>query len=371
MRILKAISPTARLMDTRKPDMKVVKGIVIGLLLMLGGLVLFPEAKYVPYMPDEGYLADSANYNVPLMPEDWTWDYFITSDGTKIRWGETSAEGSKASVVLIPGYTSSMDMYGEHVSILAKRGYHVVGFDLRGQGGSDRHRSEHSEKLYAEDFGVYSDDVAEFITAQNYPKNLPLIIFGSSFGGHVALRLEGDHETGVDGLVLLAPAYRPNTAPFSIGLTKTMTGFAKLIGKDNRFAPAQGEWRPDGTDLTVGSDCASEPKRLYLRDTVFVRKPEQRVGGVTNNYVHGMISSGELLQTPDFAAKIDLPIHMIVAENDVVIDSLTSEAACTDGLKDCKLVKLPNTGHCLMLENDSVLIAIFDELELLYERLIP
>ena len=369
MRALNAIKLTAKRMAIRKLDMKFVKLIVIVLLVLFGGLILIPETKYVPYMPDDSYLADSAAYNVPSMPEGWAWDFFQTSDGTKIRWGETRADDSKASVLLLPGYTSSMDMYGEHVSMLAKRGYHVVGVDLRGQGGSDRHRSEHPEKLYAEDFGVYSDDVAGFIKAQDYPQNFPLIIFGSSFGGHVALRLEGDHETGVDGLLLLAPAYRPNTAPFSVGFTKTMTGFAKLVGKGKRFAPVQGEWRPDGTDLTVGSDCASEPKRLYLRDTVFVRKPEQRVGGVTNNYVRGMISSGELLQTSDYAAKIDLPIHMVVAENDVIIDSPTSEAACTNGLADCKLVKLPKTGHCLMLENDNVLNAIFDELDALYARL--
>lgn len=341
------------------------------LLVILGGFILIPEAKYGPYTPDDGYLADSAAYNVPSMPEGWEWNYFQASDGTKNRWGEIAADNAKATVIVIPGYTSSMDMYGEHVSMIAARGYDVVGFDLRGQGGSDRHRTSQPEKLYAENFGIYSDDVAEFIAAQNYPQDVPLIILGSSFGGHVALRLIGDHDTGVDGLLLLAPAYRPNTAPFSIGLTKTMTEFAKVIGKDKRFAPGQGEWRPDGTDLTVGSYCASEPKRLYLRDTVFVRKPEQRVGGVTNNYVHGMISSGELLQTPEYAAKIDVPIHMVVAENDVVIHSPTSEAACTNGLADCKLVKLPNTGHCLMLEDDNVLNDIFDEVDALYARLTP
>lgn len=150
-----------------------------------------------------------------------------------------------------------------------------------------------------------------------------------------------------------------------------MTGLAEWTGKDKRFAPGQSRWRPDGTDLTVGSNCASNPNRLYLRDTVFIRKPEQRVGGATNNYVRGLISSGALLQTPDFAAKIDVPIHMVVAENDVIIHSPTSEAACMNGLADCKLVKLPKTGHCLMLEGDDVLNAIYDELDALFERLTP
>lgn len=350
--------------------MKFIKIAAFSILVLLGGLVLFPEANYAPYTPDDNYLADSATYNVPPMPEDWAWNYFTVSDGTKIRWGQTKADNAKATIIVIPGYTSSMDMYGEHVSMLAERGYNVVGFDLRGQGGSDRHRYYQPEKLYAKTFGVYSDDVAEFITKQNYSPDIPLLVLGSSFGGHVALRLIGDHDTQVDGLALLAPVYLPNTAPLSIGAIKMMTGFAKLIGKNQRFLLFQGDWRPDGTDLTVGSDCASNPKRLYLRDTVFVRKPEQRVGGVTNNYIHEMISSGELLQTPEFTVKIDVPVHMIVAENDIVIDARASEAACTDGLADCKLVKIPETGHCLMLESDDVLDAIFDEVDALYARLI-
>jgi lysophospholipase len=349
--------------------MKFLKLISLSLLILLGGLILFPEAKYAPYTPDDSYLADSANYNVPPMPEDWTWSYFATWDDTKIRWGQTERRDGEPSVLLIPGYTSSMDMYGEHVSMLAARGYHVLGLDLRGQGGSDRHRSIQPEKLYANNFGVYSDDVAELIDSLTFLKERPFVIIGSSFGGHVALRLVGDHDTTVDGLVLLAPAYVPNTAPFSVGLTKTMTGFAKLIGKDQHYAPGLGDWRPDGTDLTVGSDCASDPTRLYLRDTVFVRKPEQRVGGATNNYVRGMIKSGELLRSESYAAKLDIPIHMVVAEKDVIIDSAVSEAACMEGLPDCKLVKLPGTGHCLMLENDTVINAIYDEVDALIARL--
>ena len=349
--------------------MRILKTISIAALIVVGGIVLFPEAKYAPYRPDESYLKDSANYNVPPMPDDWTWESFSTWDGTKIRWGQTARSDGEPSVLLIPGYTSSMDMYGEHVYMLAERGYHVMGLDLRGQGGSDRHRSTHPEKLYANNFGVYSDDVSELIDSLPGLKDRPFVIVGSSFGGHVALRLVGDHETTVDGLVLLAPAYVPNTAPFSVGLTKMMTGLAKLVGKDKRYAPGLGDWRPDGTDLTVGSDCASDPTRLYLRDTVFVRKPEQRVGGATNNYVRGIISSGELLRSESYQARLDVPIYMIVAETDVIIDSAVSETACTDGLPDCKLTKLPGTGHCLMLENDEVIGAIYDEVDALFARL--
>ena len=80
------------------------------------------------------------------------------------------------SVMLIPGYTSSMDMYGEHVAMLAVRGYHVMGLDLRGQGGSDRHFPKQPETLWVEDFSVYSDDLAGFIKSQNLMVKMGLLL---------------------------------------------------------------------------------------------------------------------------------------------------------------------------------------------------
>lgn len=339
------------------------------ILIILGGLVLFPEANYAPHTPDESYLADSANYVVPSMPDDWTWNSHLAKDGTKIRWGETSRSPDKPTVIFLPGYTSSLDIYGEHMAMLAARGYNAVGLDLRGQGGSGRHRSEQPEKLFAENFGVYSDDVVDFIKAQNFAPNHPVIILGSSFGGHVALRMAGDHDAPLSGLVLLAPAYVPNTAPFSIGAAKSLTAFAKLIGKDMRYAPGQTDWKPFGTDLTAPNDCASNIKRLYMRDTLFVRRPEQRVGGVTNNYLRGLITSGEMMLSPEYAAKIELPVTMVLAQEDVVIDGETSKSACTDLLPNCKAVVLPQTGHCLMFESDTVINAIFDEIDTLAAQL--
>lgn len=350
---------------------KLWKSLALFFGVLLALMIIWPEAKYTPFTPNESYLADSAAYDLPAMPQGWEWNYHAASDGTKLRYGTMPArETDRAVVITVPGYTSSMDMYGEHVGLLAARGYRVMGFDLRGQGGSARHRAAYPEKLYAKNFGVYSDDLAGFIKAQNFNSDRPVVLLGSSFGGHVSMRMAGDHDTQVDGLVLLAPVIAPNTAPFPFWLTKAMTGFAGLIGKGEAYAPGQGDWVPDGEDLTLPSTCASEPKRLYLRDTLFVRKPEQRVGGATNNYVYGMITSGERLKQRDYAARIDLPIRMVTAQKDIVVDGPMAEAACRDSLPNCTLIRLPDTGHCLMLENDAVLANIFDELDKLTAQLI-
>ena len=345
-----------------------ISAFVLAILILI--VVIWPEKKHVIFTPDAGYLAKSAEYNLPNLPPDWEDYTFESAEGTAIRWGETGNRAAgKATVLFIPGYTSSMDMYGYHVNQIASRGYHVAGLDLRGQGRSGRHRDSQPEKLYADDFNVYADDVARLIKAQGFGDDKPLIVLGSSFGGHISLLLAGDFDASVDGLVLLAPAYEPNTAPLSLGMTKAVVGAAKLLGKSKQYAATQGPWRPDGTDLTAPSDCSSYPPRLYLRDTLFVRDPSQRVGGATNQYLSGLIRSGEYLQTDAFEARVTVPVEMIAAETDTIINNAVSEDACVNGLPNCTLTILPGTGHCLTLENDDVLGAIFDKIDVIFSAI--
>lgn len=349
---------------------RVLLGLLLIVLLALLALLFWPEAKYEPHEPSDEYLKRSAAYLVPDLPPDWTYHMHEAEDGLKVRWGETgNRAGGRATVLFIPGYTSTLDIHGDHIYGLASRGYHVVGIDLRGQGGSERHRESHPEKLWAENFGVYSDDVAEIIRAKNFGTDRPLILLGSSFGGHAALRAAADHDVPIAGMVLLAPAYAPNTAPYTLAQTKRLGKIAVSIGRSEEYAPGQGNWKPDSQDLTLPSDCASYPPRLYMRDAIFVRHPEQRVGGVTNQWVYGMITSGEYLREDEVEAKIDMPITMIAAERDVIIDSKVSEDACTDGLPNCTLKIYPDTGHCLTLENDDVLTKIYDDVDEIFEQI--
>lgn len=330
----------------------------------------WPEKPHVIYEPPADYVERTKAYNVPPFPEGWTFDYYTAEDGTKIRWGQTARkDNAKGTLIFIPGYTSTLEMAGDVFLQLSNRGYHVMGYDIRGQGGSDRHRPEQPEKLYVKDFSVYGDDLNGFV--KSLPEDIPrpLMIMGSSLGGAVATRGVGDHDMAVEGLVLLAPAYQPLTAPYSIGQIKLMGGLAKLFGKEKYFALGLGPWRPDGLDLTQPSDCSSYPERLYLRDVNYVRHPALRVGDVTPNFLGEMIENGEIVTDSRYAAKLNVPITMIVADVDVIINSPVSEAACTDIFPDCKLVELPGTGHCLTLEDDTVFAAMWDEVDRLHARL--
>lgn len=351
-----------------------IKRSLLFLLALIGlGLITFyvwPEKSYTPYQVDAAYQAQVDNFIVPDMPPDWTWKSFEAQDGTRLRWGETgNTHAAKATIIWVPGYTATLNMYGEHFDDLARRGYHVVGLDLRGQGGSERHRADQPEKLWVKNFGVYSDDVAAFISHLPMRDGQPLILSGISFGGHVVTRTLGDHDLPVDGLYLIAPGLRPQTTPYTFEQAKRMMDIIRMFGKSNHYAYGQGNWRPDGFDFTQGSDCSSNPKRLYLRDTIFTRDPAQRVGGVTNHWGTEFFKSSEYILRPGFLETIEQPVTIISASHDTLVVTEYNSRACADQIPNCREVMPPNTGHCLPQESDAVLNTMYDEFDTLLARI--
>lgn len=351
---------------------KFLLGLIGLIVISLAVIILWPEKKYEPYHVSAEYQAQVDAFNVPGMPPDWTWKSHQAEDGTRLRWGETgNRDAARASVVIVPGYTATLDMYGEHVDYLARSGMHVVGVDMRGQGGSERHREEQPEKLWVDDFSVYSDDLAAFIEAQAFPQNRPTILLGISFGGHVATRMAGDHETRIDGLFLIAPALRPMAQPYTLEEATRLVNVARRFGKARHYTPGQGNWQPDGFDFTVGSNCSSNPKRLYYRDVIFTRNPDQRVGGVTNQWGAEFFESSFYVLGDGYLEAIDIPVSIISADHEDFVVTEVNSDACDTRFPNCREVRIPGTGHCLLQESDEVLQLMFDEIDALIEWAAP
>jgi alpha-beta hydrolase superfamily lysophospholipase len=350
---------------------RVLKG--FGLIILLSVLAFFfwPEKKYEPYQVSAEFQAQVDAFYLPDMPPDWTWRSFETSDGTKLRWGETGNSGAaKATLIMIPGYTATMSMYGEHVDMLARRGYHVVGIDMRGQGGSERHRESQPEKLWVEDFKVYSDDLAAFVKSLDRSEDTPLISVAISFGGHVGLRMAGDHPDLVDGLFLLAPAIQPKAGEMSFEQAKSLMQWARRLGKSKHYLQGNENWKPFRNDLSEANIdlCSSNPKRLPNRDVVFTRNPAERVGGVTAQWGAEFFESSEYIRADGYLEQIDVPMVMVSAEVDHFVVTDVNQSACDSRFANCQRLDLQGAGHCLLQESDAHLDEMFNSLDALLER---
>ncbi len=350
---------------------RVLKGFGFFLILTSLAFYFWPEKSYEAFQVDAAYQAQVDAFNLSDMPADWVWKRFVAQDGTGLRWGETGNAGAaKATVIIIPGYTATMSMYGEHVDMLARRGYHVIGIDLRGQGGSDRHRESQPEKLWIEEFRIYSDDLAEFIEALPDTER-PVIPMAISFGGHVAVRMAGDYPDLVDGLFLMAPALQPKAGDMSFEDAKLLMTWARRLGKSKHYLSGEGNWKPVGDDLSVANIdmCSSNAARLPNRDVVFTRYPVERVGGVTVQWGAEFFKSSEYVRKAGYLEKIDIPMTMVSAEVDHFVVTEVNQQACSTRFPNCVKLDLKGAGHCLFQESDVLLEEMFSSLDALTSKI--
>lgn len=343
---------------------------MFGLVLLLGALAFFfwPETSYKPHQVSAEYQAQVDAFDLADMPPDWIWKIFEAEDGTKLRWGETgNGKAAKATLVMVPGYTATMSMYGEHVDMLARRGYHVVGIDLRGQGGSQRHRESQPEKLWVDDFKVYSDDLAGFIKTLPKSGEQPIIPVAISFGGHVGIRMAGDHPGLIDGLFLMAPAIEPKAGDMSFDQAQSLMNWARRLGKSKHYLQGNDNWKPFQPDLSKANIdmCSSNPERLPNRDVVFTRNPSERVGGVTAQWGAEFFESSLYIREPGYLENIDVPVAIISAEVDHFVMTDVNQSACDSRFPNCQKLDLAGAGHCLLQESDAHLKEMFDKLDAL------
>jgi acylglycerol lipase len=131
-----------------------------------------------------------------------TIDRATARDGTSIlvrHWAPASGP-AWANVLLVHGLAEHSGRY-EHVGDhLAAAGLDVHGMDLRGFGGSGGRRA------WVARWSELHDDVEERITAIRSASELPVVLYGHSLGGLVALGYVLDGRTAPDLLVLSAPA---------------------------------------------------------------------------------------------------------------------------------------------------------------------
>jgi len=347
--------------------------VLLGAALIIAGLVFYfwPEKAYKPHQVSPEFQAQVDAFHIPDIPPDWTWKSFETADGTKLRWGETgNGKAAKASVIVIPGYTATLRMYGEHIDMLARRGYHVIGIDMRGQGGSERHRADQPEKLWVKDFSVYSDDLAAFIKTLPRNPDQPLIPMPISFGGHVGLRMAGDYPGLVDGLFLIVPAIQPKAGDMSFERAKYLMKWAQRLGKDKHYLQGHGNWKPFNEDLTTANIdmCSSNPNRLPYRDVIFTRYPTERVGGITAQWGAEFFESSLYVRKDGYLEAIDIPVSIISAEVDHMVETAVNQKACDTRFPNCKRTDLVGAGHCVWQESDAILEHVFDELDALLDR---
>jgi pimeloyl-ACP methyl ester carboxylesterase len=114
-------------------------------------------------------------------------------DGTRIRYVET---GTGPPVVLLHGLGASIYTWREIIGPVAAAGFHVVAFDNRGFGGSDRPTSGY----HAADYGSLTVHFLDSLHLSD------VVLVGHSMGGEIAALATLEAPSNVRALVLIDAA---------------------------------------------------------------------------------------------------------------------------------------------------------------------
>jgi len=152
---------------------------------------------------------------------EWPWESFDGLEMYGRAW--TPAGKPKATVVLVHGHGEHTGRYEHVAAVLTKKGYALLGFDLRGHGKSGGKRGQ------TPSYQALLDDIGAFLkqAGERYP-DLPCFLYGHSLGGNLVLNFALRRKPDLRGVIATSPwlklAFEPPAA--QVRLARLMNSFA-------------------------------------------------------------------------------------------------------------------------------------------------
>jgi lysophospholipase len=275
------------------------------------------------------------------------------SDGVGIRtarWRPTARKGPKGTVVVMGGRAEFIERYSEVIIELRRRGFHVVAFDWRGQGGSDR-STGNARKGHVRRFPDYLLDIDTVMTGIMPKMPKPWFGLAHSMGAALCLEAARVGRLPLSRLVALAPmiglsmVVRPRLAQVSAFLLDKL-----FLGKS--FVPGGGE-TSIATKPFAGNRLTGDAARYARNADLSAQRPELAVGDPTIRWVQEAFAFMKHMSDPATPLDIRLPTLVIAAGADPVVSTPAVERFAAR-LKTGLALVLPGSRHEILHETDDI-----------------
>lgn len=325
--------------------------IAIVVVLFAAMLVLLAREKAAPEVPVPADALSVFEDSRFAQPAGWQWESMETAAGT-VRWGHAGPATPRAVVLFFPGYSAPLEIYFESFTRMLDVGYAVIAMDWPGQGGSSR-GSTNLQKIHATSLDGHVDAarILDSATRDLYAADLRIVV-ALSMGAQLGARVIAAQDEPFAAAALITPAFglyggRPNAAE------RVLLSTMNRVGYGERYAPGSTDWAFD-MDAHEGtaSACSHPNARTRLWSASMVRDASLKVGGLSNAFALAMVRSAEQSRSADVLQRIDIPIWMPLAGQDVFVDNEVASAACAQ-LDQCVLQRYDDAKHCLFEESDS------------------
>ena len=286
-------------------------------------------------------------------PAGWTWGHWNNPDGQRLRYGR-SGDGPGGDILLLPGLGEFGEKYFELLSFLSSRGFRTWALDWCGQGGSDRLLPD-PLKVDSGPFEKHVRDLERFVREVVRPDpNRNLVLYGHSFGGHIALLSGALGRLIADGLILTAPALALKLGRRPGWLTWLQAELMLAVGRGSRFGfPVPDPGGAIGNDADSG--LTSDRERGALSAKLLADQPGLRTDGPTWRWVRELCRSQRRLCRPRVLTRIPVPVLAAVPSEDVLLDAVAVRHALNSGLRSARVLWLAGAHHDVHMEADAYL----------------
>ncbi|MEL6374790.1 MAG: alpha/beta hydrolase [Pseudomonadota bacterium] len=283
-------------------------------------------------------------------------NYVPGYDGKPMRFArwEATRGSRRGTVCVFPGRSEFIEKYFEVVADLRRRGFAVVVTDWRGQGGSARALPDRA-KGHIRNFAEYERDMARLMKEVVLPDcPPPYYALAHSMGGNIMLHHATQKNSWFDRIVLSAPmvALAAERMPVPETIARRFARTATMVGAGTAYVPG-GKPEPFEFGPFEENPLTSDQAR-YERNAFLSRSAvELTLGSPTNAWLAAAFRSMERLQRVGFAREIRVPMLIMAAGEDRIVDTRRIEEL-SNRLKIGAAVVIPRAQHELLQETDDV-----------------
>jgi lysophospholipase len=274
-----------------------------------------------------------------------------TPDGVTLRYARwrASARRTRGTVCVVQGRSECIEKYFEVIVELRRRGFAVLAFDVRGQGGSQRLLDD-PRKGHVDDFDEYGIDI-DTVTRLVMLPHMPGPYFALSHSmGAAALLLTLDKGHSVfDRAVMLAPLIGLADLPFP-GLAKAAASGFDFFAFGASYVPGGGATALI-TRPFAGNKLTSDPVRYKRMADLVGAFPKLGLGDPTIRWTLAMFEMFRRFDDRDFGHRIAVPSLMILPGADPLCSTPAAEALAAR-IRACQMIRIPGARHELLTERD-------------------
>ncbi|WP_417617232.1 alpha/beta fold hydrolase [Oceanisphaera sp.] len=323
--------------------------------LLLIGMCLFMNiAIAAPELTTESELSDLGG---PGLNAYWQRQaergQFSSHDGLTLPYAKLFNSQHQKSIILVNGRTETFLKYQELARDLFNNGYNVYLYDHRGQGLAPRLLDD-PQIGYVADFDDYVQDLEQFVQQVVLQEPVEgLYLLSHSMGGTISALWLSQTQVRLQAAALSSPMmgiyHKPLPRWLVNGLLTVFDSGCRWLGHTACYAPGQADYQ----DLEFKDNVLTQSEvRYQLFRDLYQQQPQVQLGGVSVHWLKQALLAGD--QAIKQASRITIPLLVLQAANDVVVDNTAQNAFCR-ALAHCdggqpRVIK--KASHELFIEQD-------------------